>query len=104
MKISSTSFLSSSDIQKFHHLLGCHAIGINSSPIFFKYFAFLEVTTPRRKSDMNYSTGIIFIKTIIIIKIDKFYQDMQKEYIFDKQKNVTIIKIFIIKEYISNSV
>ena len=28
-------FFLSSDIQKFHHLLGCHAIGINSSLVFF---------------------------------------------------------------------
>ena len=28
-------FFSSSDMQKFDHLLGCHAIGINSSLIFF---------------------------------------------------------------------
>ena len=31
VKIGSISYFSSSDIQKFHHLLGCHAISINSS-------------------------------------------------------------------------
>ena len=35
VKISSISFFSSSDTQKFHHLLGCQAIGINSSLIVF---------------------------------------------------------------------
>ena len=36
-------FFSSSDIQKFHHLLGCHANGINSPHLsFFKYFAFFN--------------------------------------------------------------
>ena len=34
-KIGSIPFFSSSDMQKFHHLLRCHAIGINSSLIFF---------------------------------------------------------------------
>ena len=36
-KNSSISFFSSSDLQKFHHLLG--SIGINSSVFFFKCFA-----------------------------------------------------------------
>ena len=35
IKIDSISFFSTSDMQKFHHLLGCHAIGINPSLIFF---------------------------------------------------------------------
>ena len=30
VKIASISFYSSSDMQKFHHLSGCHAICINS--------------------------------------------------------------------------
>ena len=35
VKIDFVSFFSSSDTHKFLHLLGCHAIGINSSLIFF---------------------------------------------------------------------
>ena len=35
LKTVNSTFLSSSDMQKFHHLLGCHAIGINSSLISF---------------------------------------------------------------------
>ena len=35
IKIGSISFLSTSDMQKFHHLLGCHSVGINSSLIFY---------------------------------------------------------------------
>ena len=35
IKIGSISFFPSSDAQKFHHLLGCHAIDINSSLIYF---------------------------------------------------------------------
>ena len=35
VKIGSTSFFSSSDMQKFHNISGCQAIGINSSLVFF---------------------------------------------------------------------
>ena len=38
VKSGSISFLSSSGIQKFHHLLGCHATGINSLLTFFKIY------------------------------------------------------------------
>ena len=49
-------FLSSSDMQKFHHLLGCHAFVINSSLIsFFKVFAFFKFNMPSRNSDKNNS-------------------------------------------------
>ena len=34
------------DKQKLHHLLGYHAIGINTSLIFFKCFAFFKFTMP----------------------------------------------------------
>ena len=34
-KMGSISFFSSSEMQQFHHLLGCHTIGHNSSLIFF---------------------------------------------------------------------
>ena len=65
----SLSFFSSFDIQKFHHLLGCHTIAINSSFIFFKCSEFFKFTTPSPKSEMNNSIRIILIKAIIIIKI-----------------------------------
>ena len=35
VRIGYISFFSSSNMQKFHHPLGCHATGINSSLIFF---------------------------------------------------------------------
>ena len=35
VKIGSISFFSCSDMQKWHHFLGCHVIGINSSLAFF---------------------------------------------------------------------
>ena len=35
VKIGSISFFSSSNMQKFHHFLGCHAVKINFSLIFF---------------------------------------------------------------------
>ena len=40
VEVGSISFFSSSDTQKFHHILGCQATGINSSPIFFLKVAF----------------------------------------------------------------
>ena len=44
IKIGSISLFSTSDMQKFHHLLGCHAIGINPSLIFFSVlFHFLNL-------------------------------------------------------------
>ena len=40
VKIDSTSFFWSSDIEIFHHLLECYAIGISSSLIIFVFFKF----------------------------------------------------------------
>ena len=41
VKIGPITFSSSSDKQRFHHLLGCHVIGINSSlPIFLSALRF----------------------------------------------------------------
>ena len=64
---------SSADMQKFHHVLGCHNIGINSLLIFFKFFAFFKFNMPSQKSDKNNSIRIIFIKIIIKINIIKIY-------------------------------
>lgn len=36
-------------MQKSHLLLGCQAIGINSSLIFLKYFPFFKFTIPNQK-------------------------------------------------------
>ena len=44
VKIGSIPFFLSSDLQEFHHLLGRHATGINSSLIFFKCFAFFKLS------------------------------------------------------------
>ena len=40
VKIGFISFYSSPDTQKLHHLLGCHATGINSSFIFLRALRF----------------------------------------------------------------
>ena len=43
VKISSVSFFSSSAIQKFRHLLGCLAVDINSSLIFFYVLCVFQI-------------------------------------------------------------
>ena len=43
IKIVSISFFSSSGRQKFHHLLGCHVIDINSSCVFFKFLCVFQI-------------------------------------------------------------
>ena len=58
VKVGSISLFSSSDMEKFHYLLGCHAIGINSSLIFFKCFVFFKFNMPSQKSDKNNSIRI----------------------------------------------
>ena len=96
VKIGSLFCFSSSDMQKFHHLLGCNTIGIISSHIFFlKCFAFLKFNMPRQKSDMNNSIRIIFIKIIIKINIIKIY--IKNTHFFTRKYD--IIRIFIKVEY-----
>ena len=73
LKTGSISFFSSSYMQEFHLLWGCHAIGINSSLIlFFAFFAFFKFNMPSQKSDMNRSIRIIFIKIKIYVKNTHF--------------------------------
>ena len=67
--IVSISFFSSFDMKKFYHILGCHAIGINSF-FFFKCFAFFKFTTSSQTSELNNSISIIIIKIIIFIKVN----------------------------------
>ena len=69
------SFFSSSNMQKFHHLLGCHAIGINLSLMFFfKFFAFSKFNMSSQKSDKNNSIRIIFvIMSIVKVNIIKVF-------------------------------
>ena len=43
IEIGSISFSSYYDTQKFHHLLGCHAISINSSLLFLSVLRFLNL-------------------------------------------------------------
>ena len=78
VKIGSISFFSSSDMQKFHHLLGCHTIGINATLIiFFKCFAFFKFSLLDKKAVLIR----LKIKTIrltkklflIVIKVTVFY-------------------------------
>ena len=81
---------------KIHHLLGCHAIVINSSLIFFKGFPFFKFNIPKKKSDKDNSFRIIFIKIIIKINIIKIYV---KNTLFIARK-YDITRIFINLEYI----
>ena len=63
-------FFSSSDKQKFYHVVGCHAIGMNSSLI-FKCFVFFKFNIPGQKCDSNNSIRVMFIIVIININIIK---------------------------------
>ena len=65
VKIGSVSFFISSDMQKLHHLLGCHTIGINSALIFFKCFAFFKFNMLDKKAVLTREK----IKTICLTKI-----------------------------------
>ena len=54
INIGSIYFLSSFDMDQFHHLLRCHTIGIDTSfNIFFKFFAFFKLNMISQKSDKN---------------------------------------------------
>ena len=64
-------FFSSSGMQQSLHLAGCHATGISSLLIFFKYFTLFKYTTLSYKSNINDNFRIIFIK-INIIEVDIF--------------------------------
>ena len=96
LSIGSISFLLSSDMQKFHHLLGCDAIGINSSFIFFfKFFPFLIFNVPNQNSDKNNSIVIIFINITIKINI-KIH--IKNTHFITRKFDIT--RIFIKLEYI----
>ena len=97
IKIGSISFFSSSDTQKFNHLLGCHTTDINSSVILFKCFAFFKLNMPSQKSDMNDSIRIIFILiSNVNHNIIKIYIK-NTHYVTNKYN---IFRIFIKIEYI----
>ena len=89
-------------MQTFHHYLGCHAIGINFSLIFFKCFALFKLTTPSQISNMNYRIRTIFIKIAYIIKIDSI--KCTARICLWLAINVTLSKFVIIKECIVISV
>ena len=97
VKIGSITFFLSSNIQKFHHLLGSHATDIGSSHIFLKCFAFFKLNIPSQKSDKNNSIRIIFIETIIKINIIKIYT--KNTHFITRKYSIT--RIFIEIEYIS---
>ena len=81
-------------MQKFIHLLGCHAIGINSSLIFFNCFVFSKSNMPIQKSDKNKSIRIIFIKFIIYINIIQIYT--KNTHFITTKRDIT--RIFIKKK------
>ena len=68
VKFGCISFFFSSDAQKFQHLVGCQAIGINYLLTFCKCFTFFKFNLPSKKLDMNNNIRIIFliISTITI--------------------------------------
>ena len=56
-------FISFSDTQKLHHLLGCHAIGINSSRILlYKCFPFFKFNMPIQASDNILDKNAVLIR------------------------------------------
>ena len=89
-------FFSSSDMQKFYHLLECHTIGIISSFIYFNFFAFFKFNMQSKKSDKNDSIQIIFIKIIIEINFIKIY--IKNTHSITIKYNIT--RTFIKIEYI----
>ena len=64
VKIGFISFFAFSESHKFHHLLGCYATGINSSPIFFMRFTFFKFNMIEKNAVLT----IEKIKTICLTK------------------------------------
>ena len=108
VRVGCNYFFSCCEKHQLHHLLRCHATGFNFSFIFtFKNIAFFLLVMPRQKSGMNNTIRIIFIKSIIVIKVSfivihskdtqlisiKF--DFTK--IFIKKENIIIITTRIMK-------
>ena len=74
LNIGTISIFSSSDMHQFHHLLGCHAIGLILYFIFLNFFSFFKFNMPSQNSAKNNSIKIIlFIISIINIDIIKIY-------------------------------
>ena len=93
LKIGSYSFFSSSDMQKFHHFLGCRAIGINSS--FTSALRFQNVIS-KPKLNMNNSFRTIFI-IISIIKVNIIKIYIMNTHSITRKYGIT--RIFIKIEY-----
>ena len=79
---------------KFHSLLD--AVGINSSLIFFKCFAFFKFNVLTQKFDKNISIGKIFIKIITNINIIKIF--IKNTHLITRKYYIN--RIFIIIEHI----
>ena len=87
VKIGFVSFFSSSNMQKLYHLLGCHAIGMNSSLIFFlSALSFFKFTMPSQKSDNMLDKKAVLIrlkiKTICLKKSCSDYKEGLKKSFF----------------------
>ena len=89
-------FFASSYMQKFHHLIWCHATDINFSLIIFLILCIFQFEMPSRKSDKNSSIRIIFIKIIMKINVIKIY--IENNRFITRKYDITII--FIKMEYI----
>ena len=89
VKIDSIYFFSSSGMQKFHHLLGWHAVGINVSHIIFLNFCVSQIQYAQPKVGKNNSIRIIIVKIIIKINITRIF--IKIEYIFICIKSFLII-------------
>ena len=73
VKIGSIYFFSSSDMQKFHHFLGCHTTAINSSVIFVKCFAFFRLNILDKKA------VLIRLKIKLICLREKAFSNSYKD-------------------------
>ena len=81
-------------MQKFHHLLGYHAIVINFSLIFFlNALHFLYLLCQAKSNDKDNSIRVIFTKIIIKINIIKIYT--KNTHFFTTKCDIT--RIFIKK-------
>ena len=87
-------FFSSSHTQKIYHLLGCLAIGINSSfNSFFKNFAFFKFNMPSQNSNKNDSIRNMF-RLISIVKFNVIKIYIKNAHSITKKSDIT--RIFII--------
>ena len=112
IKIVSITFFSSSGMQKFHHLFGCHTIGINSLLIFFQALYVHQVQYAKPKvsgsSSSKLSLRLILLGSLLKVPISLQEYDIARifikvEYIFVcVQSNINIFNPFTCNKPIGN--